>query len=322
MKKNQIKNLNKDILYSLVIPVYKNADSLEIILNQVKKINKNLNNKLEVLFIVDGSPDLSEEFLMQNLTNTTIKSKLIVLSRNFGSFSAIIAGIKIASGEYFAVMAADLQDPPEIIIKFFKILSKKKTDIILGVRSSREDPLLTKLFSNIFWSFYRKFVQKEMPKGGVDIFGFNKKFRDQLITLDEKNTSLVGLIFWLGFKRSFIKYKRLKRRFGKSSWTFEKKYNYFLDSIFSFSELPIRFIQAIGAIGLVFSISVGSLVLIAKTFGQINVPGYTATVLLIMFFGFLNILSISIVAGYVYRAYENTKNRPKYVVLKTTDYNI
>ena len=222
-----------DVKFSLVIPVFKNLESLEILLKQVIGINQNFDNKLEVIFVIDGSPDQSEQYLRANLPKIELKSKLITLSRNFGSLSAVVAGIKIASGEFFAVMSADLQDPPELIFEFFSKLSMNDTDVVLGVRSSREDPFFQKLFSNIFWLFYRKFIQKDMPKGGVDIFGFNEKFRNHLLTLDENNTSLIGLIFWLGFKRSFIKYKRLKS-YGRSSWTIGKKYNYFMDSIYFF----------------------------------------------------------------------------------------
>jgi len=316
-------NANKlgEIIYSLVIPVYNNFESLEVLLKQVESLNISLNNNLEVIFVVDGSPDNSEKYLYDNLPSKNIKSQLIILARNFGSFSAITAGMKMARGKFFAVMAADLQDPPELILSFFNKLLTTKTDIILGVRSSRDDHLLSKLLSNLYWRLYRKFIQPDIPKGGVDLFGFNSNFRNYLLQMDEIRTSLIGLIFWMGFKRTFIKYKRLKRPFGKSSWSFEKKAKYLMDSIYSFSDLPIKLVQIVGFIGIIFSLFAGSIVLTARIFGQINVPGYSATILTIIFFSSLNIFALSIISGYIYRCYENTKSRPNYIISETFKYN-
>ena len=311
---------SEDINFSLVIPVYNNFESLEILLTQVIEINKIFKNQLEAIFVIDGSPDKSEEYLKQNLPKIKLRSKLVTLSRNFGSFPAILSGIEMSSGRYFAVMSADLQEPPEIIIKFFKVLSKNKSDVVLGVRESREDPLLTKIFANIFWFLYRKFINNDMPKGGVDIFGFNQNFRNYLLNLDENNTSLVGLIFWLGFKRTFIKYKRLKRPYGKSSWSISMKIRYLFDSVYAFSDLPIQIIQIVGLFGISFSLILGTFVMASKILGVIDVPGYTALVLLIMFFGSLNIFALSIISGYIYRSYENTKKRPRYVILNMRKY--
>ena len=113
----------------------------------------------------------------------------------------------------------------------------------------------------------------------------------------------------------------MKRPFGKSSWNLSMKIKYFLNSVYAFSELPIKIIQMIGLIGVLFSFFSGFFVLLGKVFGQINVPGYTATVIFIIFFGSLNILALSIIAGYIYRTYENTKARPKYVVINSCSFN-
>ena len=303
----------KNKRYSIIIPVYNNYLSLPTLLNQLDSLNNTLKKNLEVVFVVDGSPDDSYQFLCNNLPQKNFSSKLILLSRNFGAFAAIEAGILNASGKFFAVMAADLQDPIDVTIKFFSTLETNKFDIVIGVRSSRGDPFLSRFFANLYWKLYKKYIQKDLPLGGVDFYGFNSKFRDQLITLKESSNAFIGLLFWLGYRRKFIKYDRFKRPFGKSSWSISMKIRYLFDSVYAFSDLPIQIIQIFGLIGISFSLISGTFVMASKFFGVIAVPGYTAIVLLIMFFGSLNIFALSIISGYIYRSYENTKDRKSVV---------
>lgn len=302
---------------SIVIPVYKNETSLPDLFAALENIAARSQRPLEVVFAVDGSPDRCADIIREKQGSLSFSSQLVVLSRNFGSFAAIRAGLKIASGKHITVMAADLQEPPEMALEFFEALEKDEADIILGTRRSRQDPFLTKVFSKTFWSLYRRFIQPDVPVNGVDVFGCNQVFRDALISLNESNSSLIGQIFWLGFRRKFVQYDRLERAHGKSAWTFRKKLKYFYDNFFSFSDLPIRLILWAGGIGMFSSLIFGLVVVINRIFGLISVPGYTATVLAILFFAGLNSFGLGIIGTYVYRAFENTKNRPDYVVLKT-----
>ena len=193
--------------------------------------------------------------------------------------------------------------------------------MVVGCRENRRDPLLSRSASNLFWKLYKKFVIREIPEKGVDVFGCNRIFRDQLLLLGEANSSLVGLIFWLGFKRGEVMYERRERQHGKSAWTLRKKINYLLDSIFSFTDLPIRLLTLFGLLGLLASVLLGLAVLLAKIFGDIAVPGYAATVLTVIFFGGLNSLGLGIVGTYAWRAFENTKGRPLAVVMATQQFN-
>jgi hypothetical protein len=177
------------------------------------------------------------------------------------------------------------------------------------------------LFSNLFWSIYRTTIDSSMPKGGVDIFGCNKAFRSELIKLEESRSSLIALAFWLGFERRIVKYNRLPREEGKSAWSLKKKFNYFLDSLFSFTDLPIRVLLTIGGIGVMFSLILGSVVLVLRIYGDIEVPGYSPTILLILFFGALNVFGIGLVGSYAWRAYENSKRRPNAVVSRIQKVN-
>jgi glycosyltransferase involved in cell wall biosynthesis len=184
-------------VYSLVIPVYKNEGSIHELLLVLNEMNQKLRGRLEVVFVVDGSPDQSGELLEARLPGCGFSSKLIRLSRNFGSFAAVRVGLEAARGPYFAAMAADLQEPPDLVLEFFRVLESEPVDITVGTRESRDDPLLSRWSSQLFWNVYRRFVQPEMPRGGVDIFGCNLAVRNQLLSLQESNSSLVGLLFWL-----------------------------------------------------------------------------------------------------------------------------
>mgnify|MGYP000898300011 CR=1 FL=1 len=303
-------------MYSLVIPVYKNEGSIHDLLDALKTMHASLQGKLEVIFVVDGSPDNSLELLLSLLPETQIPSKVIALSRNFGSFAAIRTGLQEAQGEYFAVMAADLQEPPDLIVNFFQELDTKSCDVVIGTRDARNDPWVSKMMSNIFWYFYRKLIMPQMPVGGVDIFGCNKDFRDNLLACHEANSSLIALIFWLGFRRKTIGYVRQERKHGKSAWTLKKKIKYLMDSVFAFTDFPVRILLSLGSIGIFLSAIWGIMIFFAKITGYIPVPGYSAIMLAILFFGGLNIFGIGIVGSYVWRTYENTKQRPLTIPMK------
>jgi glycosyltransferase involved in cell wall biosynthesis len=297
-------------MYSLVVPIYKNEANIPPLVEAVKSMRDRLDRPLEVVFVVDGSPDNSVLALREQLSVLKGSFQLICLSRNFGSFSAIGTGLKACRGDYFVVMAADLQEPPQLALQMFAALKDDECDVALGERTGRDDPLLTKLSSNVFWWLYRRIVFKELPPGGVDIFGCNKKVRDQLTAFTESKSSLVGQLIWIGFRRKLFPYERLARTIGKSSWTFTKKWNYLLDSIYSFSDLPIILLVRAGLIGLLFSILFGGIVLVGALSHRISVPGYAATVLVIIFFGMLNLLALGLIGIYISRAFENTKARP------------
>jgi glycosyltransferase involved in cell wall biosynthesis len=303
-------------VYSLIIPVYRNQDSIPDLMFAIEKMNKQLDGRIEAVFVVDGSPDESAEILRATLPAQEFSARLIILSRNFGSFSAIRVGLQHAEGKYFAVMAADLQEPPELVLDFFEALHADEADVVVGTRVNRADPWRSRMSAGLFWWAYRKFVSPEMPVGGVDVFGCNKEFRDTLLDCEEANTSLVAMIYWLGFRRKEVAYQRLERKHGKSAWTLKKKINYLMDSVFAFTDLPIKTLLLFGTLGLAVSVLLGLAVLVARLAGLVEVPGYAATILTVLFFGGINTLGLGLIGSYAWRAYENTKRRPLAVVLR------
>jgi len=308
-------------MLSLVIPVYRNEENLDRLLAELCKLNLRLPDELEVVFVVDGSPDGSLRILRERLPGLPLRSQLVSLSRNFGSFSAVLAGMGVGTGDQFAVLAADLQEPPELILQFHEVLSNDKADIVFGCRTKRSDPWMSELTSTIFWLIYRKFVVKDMPKGGVDIFACSKKVRDQLLQFREINTNLIALLFWMGFRRHYIGYERAPREGGTSGWTFAKKLEYCLNSIFNFTDLPIRLLLTTGFAGSTLAVAAGLVVLIAKMRGDIAVPGYTVTVLFILFFGGLITLGLGVLGQYLWLSLQNIRRRPNYLIATSEQYS-
>jgi len=280
---------------SLVIPVYRNQENLDRLLSELVKLDARMRGEWEVVFVVDGSPDRCLEILRERLPALPLRTQLLSLSRNFGSFAAIAAGMEKARGEYLAVMAADLQEPPGLVLQFFDALADGRADIVFGVRGGRSDPWLSELASNTFWFIYRRLVIKDMPRGGVDVFGCTREVRDQLLQLHGVDSNMIALLFWLGYRREYFVYERLARLEGKSAWTLGRKVRYCLNSIFHFTDLPIQLLLVSGAVSLVLAVSASLLVLLAKLRGNIPVPGYTPIVLATLFFGALTALGLGIV---------------------------
>ncbi len=308
-------------MLSLIIPIYKNAANVPALLEALDKLHDDLNGALEVVLVVDGSPDESYLLLREALPLKRYRSSLIALSRNFGSFSAIRAGLEAAHGERIAVMAADLQEPPELVLEFDRRLRQGDVDVVIGQRTARADPMLSRFYSRIFWGMYRRWVQRDLPPGGVDIFGCTDKVRRELVRLTEVNSSLVGLLFWIGFRRSFVPYVRRSRTAGRSAWTFSRKLRYLTDSMFAFSDLPVQMLLLIGMLGLAISAAYASVVVVAKLVFSITPPGYAATVVLVSFFGGLNCFGLGVLGGYLWRTFENSKQRPAYIVLSMESFN-
>lgn len=299
---------------SLVIPVYNNQEAIADLLAAVRAISGGVDHAFEAVLVVDGSPDMSMALLQDHLPGAGFNARLVALSRNFGAFSAIRVGLELARGQVIAVMAADLQEPPELALKFLRTLEEEGADVAFGIREGRDDPFLSKMMSQAFWGIYRRFVMRDIPRGGVDVFAVTARFRDRLLLMRESNTSLLAQLFWLGGRRVFVPYVRRSRQHGKSGWTLAKKFRYLSDSIFAFTDLPVRILTMLGAVALLVSLLLGCVVLFARISGIVEVPGYAGTMLTILFFGALNALGLGVVGTYAWRGFENTKSRPLAVI--------
>lgn len=298
-------------LNSLVVPVYRNAAGIDALVEAVAGIAGRVDGGFEAVFVVDGSPDDSHERLVRATREASFDARVVDLSRNFGSFSAIRTGMALARGDFIAVMAADLQEPPELVVTFFARLASGEVDIVAGERASRNESGAAA--SGLYWRLYQRFVMSEMPPDGVDVFGCTAAVRDVLCRLEDKNTSLVAQLFWVGFRRELVPYDRRPRQ-GESGWTLRKKLRYLSDSVFAFTDLPIKVLWLVGLLGLLIGAVFGAVVVVARLSGAIDIPGYAPTVLTVIFFAGLNCVGLGIIGSYVYRGYELAKGRPGSIV--------
>jgi len=304
-------------MLSIVVPLYKSEANLPKLFVELERIAGLCPQPIEFVFVNDGSPDDCARIVGQQLESFSVPAQLVLLSRNFGAFSAISAGLQQARGEYFAVLAADLQEPPELTLQFLDQMHNHGAEVVFGVRGNRSDPALSLMASSVFWFLYRWLVNPEIPKGGVDIFGCNRQVRDQICSMKEVETSLVGLLFWVGFRRGFVTYDRREREQGKSAWTLTKKITYLVNSVFNFTDLPIRMLLGVGFLGMGLSVMAGITVLWAKLTGRIEVPGYAATMLAVSFFGGLTTVGLGIVGQYLWLTLQNARRRPAFIVTAT-----
>ena len=301
-------------MLSLVIPVYRNEENLPRLFHELTSLAARVPGSLEIVFVVDGSPDRSLEILKTHLRTWDVQTQLVELSRNFGSFAAIGEGLRVGKGDYFAVLAADMQEPPELVLEFERLMASGQADAVFGYREGRADPWSSRVLSESFWALYRRFVVPDMPKGGIDVFGCTRQVRDHLVGMKELNTNLVALLLWLGFRRAFVPYQRRARLEGRSAWTFTRKLRYALDSVFSFTDLPIRALLMLGAAATVASFVASVTVLVFWLMGLVPVLGYTPLMLAVMSFGGLTALGLGIVGQYLWLSLQNTRNRPSAVV--------
>lgn len=306
---------------SLIIPVYRNAENIDSLVAALGELNTDLHGRLTVTFVIDGSPDASGAMLVERQPSLPFASRILFHSRNFGSFTAVRTGLEFARGRFFAVMAADLQEPPELIKEMFDRLDADDADLILGVRANRNDGVVRDLFSRAFWGSYRKLVNAEIPPGGVDIFACNGVVRDSVLSIREPNSSLIAQLFWLGFRRSFVQYERRKRTKGKSAWRFSTRMRYMMDSIFSFSDLPILMALWVGVIGLLASLMFAVFLLYSHFYGRIDVPGYVTLAMLVTLFGSIGLMMQGVLGSYLWRTFENTKQRPLRLISRACEHD-
>jgi len=268
--------------------------------------------------VVDGRTE-NYLYLKSRSKSFSYRHQILLLSRNFGSWPAINAGLEAGRGEYFAIMSADMQEPPELIERFVEVLVDGSADIAIGQRERRSDPPFSRLCSNLYWGFYRRLVNADVPRGGADVFAVTAEVRDLLISLREANTSLVALLFWVGFRRKLVGYSRQARIAGKSNWSFAKKVRHALNGAINFSDIPIQALLYVGVLGLVCSLLGIATVIVAKVLGVVNLPGYAATVCAIGFFGGLSSFGLGILGQYLWLVLQNVRGRPNYVVMIRED---
>ena len=288
---------------SVVIPVYFNEASLPHLETALLHLERELAGDsvaLEVIFVNDGSLDKSLELLRALQVR---RPGTIVLNHlsNQGSMQAIKTGLKYVTGNCFTYLAADLQDPPELIVEMVREWSKGAR-FVVRTRASRQDPFLTKFFAWLNYRMVRSLIMPTYPEGGFDMAVMDKAFLPHLLRCGH-NKNLAMFAWSLGIPAKILTYHRQEREHGKSMWTFRKKINYFIDSSVGFSVKPMRLATGIG-----FCIALGcflyvGVVLVGKAFGFIDVPGFAALAALLGFLNGCAFIFMGLLGEYIWRIY-------------------
>jgi len=299
---------------SVMTPVYFNEQSIQPLFVELTKVERALEAKghtLEIIFVDDGSGDNSLAELLR-VKEQRPATRIIKLTRNFGAMNASRVGYRFVTGDCVVGLAADLQDPPELIPRMVEKW-EAGAKFVLCARTHRNDPVSTRWFSSLYYWLLRIFVTEHYPKGGFDLALMDKKMMPYIQNAG-KHINLPLLEYWLGFKPEIIRYERQPRQHGKSRWSFARKLKVSFDSILGFSIVPIRVISLVGFVISLLSFGYGSLVIVSTLLGRAEVPGFATIVALVSFLLGLVIVMLGIIGEYLWRIYDETNQRPGAVI--------
>jgi polyisoprenyl-phosphate glycosyltransferase len=307
------------MLVSVVVPVYFNAETLPELVRRLGAVGEQLRrHELELVFVDDGSDD--ESFaVLQELGAGDSRVRALRLSRNFGSNAAILAGLTHARGDAVVVLAADLQDPPELIPELTAAW-EEGAEVVLAARRGRDDPFLSRFFAGIFNRLFRRLVFRDFPRGGFDFLLVSRRVTDVLVSMGERNSYIFGQVMWVGFSRRVIEYDRAARAGGRSRWTLTKKAKYFVDAFTAFSYVPIRAASLLGFLLALAGFAYAAVVVVLRLTGAISgAPGFTTLTVLILLAAGIQLIVTGLLGEYLWRVLEESRRRPAFLVESTVN---
>ena len=312
-----MKNVRKDPLLSVVIPVFNEADSLFESLREILHHVAAVDSSHEIILVDDGSTD-STWSVINDLTITSPQIKGIKLSRNFGKESAIATGLSFASGEAAIVMDSDLQHPPELIPEMVRYWKQEKADIVEALKMSRgREPFMVKFRARLFYRIMRSLTGLDLSDSS-DFKLLDRKVINAHNGLPETARFFRGIVSWLGFRKVRIPFSVKERSGGKSRWSFRKLFRLAIDASTAFSSLPLHLVTVLGMVMFVISILLGSWALYQKIAG-IAVSGFATVILLLLFIGSTLMISLGIIGVYISRIFDEVKRRPRFIVEETVN---
>ena len=302
---------------SIVIPVYNEEAVIETSYIKIKEVVEKIEEyDYELIFINDGSKDKSLSIL-EEISSRNEKVKVISFARNFGHQAAVTAGIKYITGDAIVIIDADLQDPPELIPDMVK-LWEDGNEVIYGKRKKRKGESAFKLLTaKVFYKMLNALSDVEIPKDTGDFRLVDRKVIDVINQMPEHNKFLRGLFSWVGFKQYAYEYERKERFAGKTKYPFKKMWKLATDGIISFSTKPLKLVGGLGILTIILSIGILIYSLVSYYF-KLNdlTPGWTSIMVAITLFSGVQLLSIWIISEYISRIYDETRNRPQYIIDK------
>lgn len=307
-----IRNVKK---ISIVIPFFNEEDGIQILLEKLAQmIEKDLKDvSVELILVDDHSSDNSSEQVRIAAQNNH-SLKYLRLSKNSGSHIAIIAGLTKSTGDCMVFLAADLQDPPELISELVKKW-EEGNDVVWAVRKSVEGiTRSTSFFSKMFYQMMNASSSVKLPPTGADFALLDKRVASALISSSGSNPSLGSLIAWLGFRQTEIYYKKEARRFGKSKWTLTKKLEAFLDAFVGFSFVPMRLMIYLGffmaGIGFLYAL----FIIFLKLFIGKAIMGWASIMIAVLIMGGVQMIMLGVLGEYLWRNLEESRKRPLFLL--------
>ena len=297
---------------SIVVPVYYNSDTLMDLYEDMKAKILGVIGDYELVFVDDGSGDNSWE-IMGQIQEMDDNVRCVKLSRNFGEHAALLAGLSVCTGDCAVTKQADLQEDSGLVLEMYDSW-KKGNKVVLAVRRSRDESKVKVFFANMYYLLIRKFVNKNMPVGGCDCYLIDRKVIEVLQLLDEKNSSLTLQVLWAGFKTDYVYFDRKNREKGKSRWTLSKKIKLVVDSMMSFSYVPIRMMTFVG---IVFNLcAVALFISVLVEFFTVGTPvaGWSSLMCVILCSFGLVLLMLGILGEYIWRALDAARTRPPFII--------
>lgn len=302
---------------SIIVPCYNEEDVLEIFYKKITEVSSEINAEFEYIFVDDGSKDKTLEILKKH-RNMDERVRYISFSRNFGKESAMYAGLEAATGDYIAIMDADLQDPPDLLKEMYETLLTKEYDCVATKRKTRKgEPIIRSFFSKTFYKLINKMTSTEIVDGARDYRLMNRKMVDSILEVTEYNRFSKGIFSWVGFRTKWISYDNIERAAGKTKWNFWKLFKYSIEGITAFTTTPLVMSAVIGVLFCVLSF-IMILVIIFKTliYGD-PVAGWPSTICIVLFASGIQLFCLGIMGEYLSKEYMEVKNRPIYIVRET-----
>jgi len=315
-----MKNQKKELL-SVIVPCFNEEEVIEETYKRLTNVLKENHINYEILFINDGSIDKTLEILT-NIAKNDPKIKIISFSRNFGHQSAVSAGIHHCKGDYAVIIDADLQDPPEVIPELLSLAKKEQANVVYGVRKKRKGETFFKRFTA--WAFYKiinLLSDVPLPENTGDFRLIDKKVIDAFNQLPEKNKYIRGLISWIGFKQIPYYYVREPRFAGETKYPLSKMIKFATTALLYFTRKPLKLATTMGFMSIVVGLLLTVYVFLSLFLKpQQTVSGWASTIIIIIFFGGVQLLTIGVMGEYIGSIFDEIKNRPMYIIDKT--YNI
>jgi dolichol-phosphate mannosyltransferase len=307
--------------FSIVVPVYQNEANLRDTVPALLSLHERLPGyALELVFVDDGSSDRSFQILAEFAARHPGTIRVVRLARNFGQTPAIQAGLRFARGDCVGIISADLQEPHEIFVDMVEAW-ERGAKFVMGEREEREDGWLHALVSGIYWRLIRRFAFPAFPKLGYDFCLLDRAAVDEINRINEKNSSIFVLIYWLGYAPVRIPIRRRLRRKGSSQWRLGSKVSFTLDTLIGFTYLPARAITFMGFAAGALCLAYLAFALASWLLYHAAPPGWMTVVGLVTLLGSLLLFSLGIVSEYLVRILDEARKRPPFVVDRVLDHD-